>query len=89
MLYNTKVKSDLIPSVTHVDKTCRPQTLNANQNYYFYSLLDEFEKLTGLPLLLNTSLNEAGYPIVGNTAHAKNILKNTQLDHLCIGDEIL
>ncbi len=88
MLYNSKVKSNLIPSVTHVDKTCRPQTVNVNQNYYFYSLLDEFEKLTGLPLLLNTSLNKAGYPIVGNTTHAKNILKTTELDYLCVGDEI-
>ena len=54
----------------------------------FYQLLDEFEKLTGLPLLLNTSLNDNGKPIAGRPEDAIKLLNNSELDKLVIGDKI-
>ena len=53
------VKTDLIPGVTHVDNTCRIQTVNSG---YLYQLLKEFKKLSGHGILLNTSFNLMGNP---------------------------
>jgi carbamoyltransferase len=53
-----------IPSVIHVDNTCRIQTITREQNVNYYTLISEFYKKTGVPVLLNTSFNAAGYPIV-------------------------
>jgi len=89
MLFTSKVLKNTIPAVTHVDNTCRHQTVNSSQNLYLYKLLDAFEKKTGLPILLNTSLNEGGKPICSKIEQAKKVLKNTELDYLCVGDEII
>ena len=51
------------PSIVHVDRTCRIQTLNKNFNLNYYNLIYEFYKKTNVPILLNTSFNLAGYPI--------------------------
>ena len=88
MLYSTQVRSKDIPSVTHIDNSCRPQTVSCKQNKNFYNLLNEFEKLTGLPVLLNTSLNRGGKPIVGTINNAKDVLKNSEMDALCVGNEL-
>jgi len=53
-----------VPAITHVDGTCRIQTVNENQNKNFYELIQEFYKVTGVPILFNTSFNLAGEPLV-------------------------
>ena len=88
MLYTSKVLTDQLPSITHKDGTCRHQTVSSVQNKIFYDLLDKFEAQTGLPLLLNTSLNTSGNPICGTFEQALTVLKQTQLDALCIGNQV-
>lgn len=83
MLYSCNVKNDRLKEVTHVDGSCRPQTVD-NSNPIFEELLYEVEKLTGLPILLNTSLNIQGKPICGKIEQAKQI---KGLDNLIIGNE--
>lgn len=87
MLFNTNVKVDNLSAVTHEDKTCRIQTVDYKQESY-YALLDKFEKLTGLPVLLNTSLNKAGRPIVYEKNDAIDLFKSTEIDVICIGNEV-
>ena len=62
MLYIGEFKDSNLKSITHVDGTCRFQTVD-NTNKYFYNLIKEFYKLSGCPLLLNTSFNINGKPI--------------------------
>ena len=69
----------IIPGITHVDNTCRIQTV---RNGYLYCLLKEFKKLTGHGILLNTSLNLAGQPLVEAPMDAVKILNNSSLDYL-------
>ena len=73
------VKSDLIPGVTHVDNTCRIQTVNSG---YLYNLLKEFKKLSGHGILLNTSFNLAGDPLVETPDDAFETLNSSNLDYL-------
>ena len=88
MLYQAKVKDPIkFKSITHADGTCRIQTVNPKQGV-FYSLLDEFEKLTGFPILLNTSLNLPGSPIVGRKDIAIELLRQSQADCLVVGNEL-
>ena len=54
MMYAVNVKSDKLPAITHVDKTCRIQTLTKEQNPHYYNLIEAFRKLTGIPVLFNT-----------------------------------
>jgi carbamoyltransferase len=54
---------DETPAIVHVDGTCRVQTLNKDFNLNYYTLINEFYKKTGVPILLNTSFNLAGFPI--------------------------
>jgi carbamoyltransferase len=58
------------PAICHVDNTSRVQTVSKKDNLGFYNLLSEFYKKTGCPMLLNTSLNIKGQPIVNNVEHA-------------------
>lgn len=87
MLYTSTVLKDL-PSITHVDKTCRHQTVTPEQNEDYYALLDAFEKKTGIPVLLNTSLNLGGRPIAGKIEEAIELLNTTDMDALCVGDTL-
>lgn len=92
MMFAAKVKKEkqkIIPAVTHEDGTSRIQTIEKEDNEDFYELIKEFYKLTKIPMLLNTSLNEGGGPIVGNTTQAKTIFENSGMDILCIGDKII
>ena len=75
------------PAITHVDGTCRIQTVSKNLTTY-HSLISEFEKITGLPMLLNTSLNNGGKPICGHIKDALKLFSESNLDILVIGDEI-
>ena len=70
MSYVFKVKKTGVPGITHVDNTCRIQTLKKSENIEYYNLINEFYKLTGVPILLNTSFNLAGEPLVNNVYDA-------------------
>ena len=83
MLINSNVKYSGIPAVTHVDGTCRHQTV-PEKNKIYYELLTEVEKLINVPIVLNTSLNMKGKPICSTIAQAKEI----PLDAICIGGEL-
>lgn len=86
MLYVAPVKTTEFEAITHVDNTCRLQTVG-DRNPVFRLLLEEFYKLTGCPVLLNTSLNIAGKPIASYPQNAKDLFYNSALDHMFIGDE--
>lgn len=75
------------PAITHVDGTCRIQTVSKNLSTY-HSLISEFEKITGLPMLLNTSLNNGGKPICGYIKDALKLFSKSNLDILVIGNQI-
>jgi len=76
MSYVFNVKKQNIPGITHVDNTCRIQTLKKEQNFHYYNLINEFYKLTGVPILLNTSFNLAGEPLVNSVLDAIKTLTN-------------
>lgn len=71
----------IIPGVTHIDKTCRIQTVSKTDGY-LYELLHEFKKLSGHGILLNTSFNLSGEPLVETPMDAFNTLRNSYLDYL-------
>ena len=87
MLFTCQLKTDILPSITHIDGTCRVQTVG-NKNPIFRKLLEEFNRITGCPILLNTSLNIAGKPIAGYPETAIELLKNTSLNCAVIGNNI-
>ncbi|MFB6201233.1 MAG: carbamoyltransferase C-terminal domain-containing protein, partial [Halorhabdus sp.] len=82
-------KRDEIPAVTHVDGTTRPQTVRKSVNERYYRLIEEFETLTGTPVVLNTSFNVAGEPIVESPRQALADFYSTGLDFLALGDYLL
>lgn len=85
MMYAVDVRADKIeqiPAVTHVDNTCRVQTVNLAQNTHYYNLIQEFHKLTGVPLLFNTSLNLGGQPLVETVIDALITLFNSDINYL-------
>lgn len=89
MTFSPKVKEQyrkVLPSITHVDGTSRLQTINYNQNPYVYELLKEFEKLSGLPILINTSFNIKGRPILTHYQAALQNLDSTELDGVILED---
>lgn len=79
----------LIPAVTHVDYSARIQTVHKETNPRLHSLLSEFKKLTGYPVLVNTSFNVRGEPIVNSPEDAYRCFMNTGLDMLVIENYIL
>jgi carbamoyltransferase len=79
----------VLPAITHVDGTARLQTVHANTNPRYYHLLKEFEKLSGVPVLLNTSFNVMGEPIVESPIDAIHCFFSTGLDYLMLGDHLL
>jgi carbamoyltransferase len=85
-----KVKSGVnIPSVTHVDNSARIQTLKRESNPLYYDLLKEFEKLTGTPILLNTSFNLKDHTMTNDPQKAIWTLKNCDMDYLVMGNYII
>ena len=83
-----KVKTDKVPGITHVDNTARIQTVNKQFNEKFYNIINEFYKITGIPMLLNTSFN-CQEPIVETPEEAIRTFKKTALDLLVIGDYVV
>jgi carbamoyltransferase len=78
-----------IPAITHVDGSARVQTVDADANPRFHALLSTFERLTGVPVLVNTSFNVRGEPIVCTPEDAFRCFMGTGLDLLAIGDCLL
>jgi len=89
MLRVVPVRGRLLPAVTHVDGTARVQTVNARQNDLFYELLCRFGGQTGVPVLLNTSFNVAGEPIVESPADALRTFVASGMDLLMIGNHLV
>jgi len=77
-----------LPSITHVDGTARIQTVKKSQNPFIYQTLKEFEKITGMPVLLNTSFNPGGEPILNFCKVALEMLDNTDMDLVIIENAI-
>lgn len=78
-----------IPAVTHVDCSARVQTVHQDTNPRFYALLDAFEQQTGCPLLVNTSFNVRGEPIVRTPEDAWRCFMRTEMDYLVLGNYLL
>jgi carbamoyltransferase len=86
MMHVVRVREDkraLIPAVVHVDGTSRPQAVAADTNPLFHRLIEEFEGLTGIPMVLNTSLNE-NEPIVDTPTQALECFRRTTMDALVL-----
>ena len=83
------IKRSIIPAVTHVDYTARVQTVHKETNPRFYNLLNEFKKLTNCPVLVNTSFNVRGEPIVNTIEDAFKCFMGTNLDILVCENYIL
>lgn len=76
-------------SIVHVDGTCRIQTVNYEPQFdSYYRLLESFKRKTGIPMLLNTSLNVNGKPIAGHIDNAKELFYNTEMNALVIGNDL-
>ena len=92
MLLATDVREDKrerIAAVTHVDGTARVQTVHAETNPRFHALISAFHERTGVPILLNTSFNDRGEPIVETPGDAVDTFLATRLDALCLHDVLL
>ena len=83
------IKRSEIPAVTHVDYSARIQTVNKKNNKIYYDLISKFKEKTGCPVLVNTSFNVRGEPIVNSPTDAFNCFMGTELDYLVIGNCIL
>ena len=78
-----------IPAVTHVDYSARVQTVNEKNNKRYYDLISKFKEKTGCPVIVNTSFNVRGEPIVNTPTDAFNCFMGTELDFFVIGNYIL
>ena len=88
-LSSINFKRSVVPSVTHVDNSARIQTVNRKRNGVFYELINEFYRLTDTPILINTSFNIRGEPIVCSPEDAFRCFMGTNLDVLVIENFIL
>ena len=75
-----------VPCITHVDGTCRIQTVTEEQNSVYYNLIEEFEKITGVPIIFNTSFNLAGDPLVETLQDAVMTILNSDINYLYLPD---
>ena len=82
-------KRHLVPAITHVDGTGRVQTVSRKHNPRYYQLIEAFETLTGVPIVLNTSFNVRGKPIVNTPQEAIECFLETGMDALFMGDQVL
>lgn len=92
MLLAPKVKEhtkELLPAITHIDETARVQTVSKLHNHRLYELLLEYEKLSSVPVMINTSFNLQGEPIVCTPEEAINDFLKSEMDYLVLGDFLL
>ena len=83
------IKRSEVPAVTHVDYSARIQTVTKDTNNRYYDLILKFKEKTGCPVIVNTSFNVRGEPIVNSPTDAFNCFMGTELDYLVIGNCIL
>jgi len=79
-------KKSVIPAITHVDGTCRIQTVTQEQNKNFYELIKEFYKKTEVPILFITSFNLAGEPLVETLDDARSTIERSDLKYIYLPD---
>lgn len=84
-----KEKREKIPGVTHVDGTGRLQAVNKEFNERYYNLINEFKKITGIPMVINTSFNIMGNPIVESPTDAIKCFLGNGIDYLVLGDYLI
>jgi carbamoyltransferase len=92
MLYSFNVKQNKIKdleAITHIDKTCRAQTVNKHLNPQITLLLEKYKKISGISVLLNTSFNDNGEPIIESPSDAISSFLNMDIDYLIIGNYIV
>ena len=85
MMYAVKCHDGIeekIPSVIHVDNTCRIQTVTEEQNEHYYKLIDAFHKITDVPILFNTSFNLGGEPLVETIYDALETLEHSEIEYM-------
>ena len=80
------IKRSEIPAVTHVDYSARIQTVHEDTNPKYFKLINKFKEKTGCPVIVNTSFNVRGEPIVNTPENAFNCFMGTELDNLVIGN---
>ena len=83
------VPRSCIPAVTHVDHSARIQTVDANTNPLYHAVISKFKEKTGCPIVVNTSFNVRGEPIVSTPSDAFRCFMGTDLDVLAVGNYIL
>lgn len=84
-----KIKRSQIPAVTHVDYSARVQTVSREHNPFFYDVIKAFDDLTGCPVIINTSFNVRGEPIVATPEDAYRCFMATNMDYLVLGKYLL
>ena len=90
MLLVSPVKlPEKIPAVTHVDGTGRLQTVSKDSNPLFYDLIREFYNITKIPVVINTSMNVMGEPIVNTPKEAYNMILKTDMDYIVLGNNLI
>jgi len=92
MMYSMTVAEDkrnVIPAITHIDNSCRIQTVTEEYNLHLTKMIREYNKITGIPVVLNTSFNDNGEPIVETPEHAIKAFLNMDIDYLVIGNYIV
>ena len=82
-------KPKVIPAVTHVDGTGRLQTVSKNSNPLYYDLINEFYKITRIPVIINTSMNVMGEPIVNTPEQAYSMIVKTDMDCIVMGNNVV
>ncbi|MCC6277596.1 MAG: hypothetical protein IT289_06760, partial [Oligoflexia bacterium] len=85
MLLTAQNKTEKLGAVRHVDNSSRIQTVTKSDNPIYYELISEFEKLSGVPVLINTSFNTSGMPIVCTPQNAFQCFSESELDYLILG----
>ena len=84
-----KVRRSTVPAVTHVDYSARVQTVDAERNGSYYKTISAFHELTGCPVIINTSFNIRGEPIVCSIEDAYRCFMCTDMDYLVLGNIVL
>ena len=82
-------KPEVVPAVTHIDGSARVQTVTRKDNGLFYDLIAAFKEITGVPVILNTSFNDVGEPIVETPEDALICFLGTELDYLVLGNRLI
>lgn len=89
MLFTAQVKQpQAIPAVTHIDGSARMQTVRRENNPYYYDLIGQFKSRTGVPMLLNTSLNRNGEPLLESEQDAMDFWNNVPVDYMVLDGKI-